>query len=600
MAYTPTTWLDRAVQYARRFYVRSNGGSDKNLLPPFNDLAWTLHENTRMKQANFNGKVTGSTTEQPHLALAGSASSLPSPALSENFGGSYSKLFALDAQIQTNTFGGTGNIAFHRFSFNLIEHVTRTYGIPLNTMTTADAVAWLKANVTKLTGNWHGYGSGPAGNKAYFALWRNATSTWATNVASHTSATVALITRTTTDATSYIDVNGFIHGLAYADAATTTASTINTDFVELEVYMSANSVPIADYFLELNATVSNQQSYVTVQTVPGQSYTISAVFGSADSNYRFRAYDGVGVSGTQIFSGGTNPRTFTAVSTNTTIVLSSQAAGTFTFTNPQLELGSSATAFLPMQSYTITQSPGIITQAGTPITAAVMNAIETGISWAHGLLDAATNAATANALVKRDVNGDASLRRLTLTQADGTAPAVVTSKTLVTNWNADRVDGFHFRNTNGYMEYSTDGVGWERLSDYTGRTPYAYNNSGSTGSLAQDATANVVSISGSGLLTEVKIQDYTSGGSNPMYGVEIVLDGVVFPLFYDSGSQPFAVQELAGGRGFLSASDSSHRQMVNMTSPMPFSTSAVIRLKNVANSSQVSFDYQARVLALLD
>lgn len=71
-------------------------------------------------------------------------------------------------------------------------------------------------------------------------------------------------------------------------------------------------------------------------------------------------------------------------------------------------------------------------------------------------LDAATNAATPNALMRRDANGDASVRQLQSTASQGTAPLSVQSSTLVSNLNADMVDGQHladldsrFVNANG-------------------------------------------------------------------------------------------------------------------------------------------------------
>jgi hypothetical protein len=58
----------------------------------------------------------------------------------------------------------TGNtvIGQQLFSFNLIEYVKRKYGF------TPD-VAWLKANVTKLTANWWGFGSNAQANPSGIA-----------------------------------------------------------------------------------------------------------------------------------------------------------------------------------------------------------------------------------------------------------------------------------------------------------------------------------------------------------------------------------------------------------------------------------------------
>jgi hypothetical protein len=70
-----------------------------------------------------------------------------------------------------------------------------------------------------------------------------------------------------------------------------------------------------------------------------------------------------------------------------------------------------------MKTYDVTQAPGIVTQAGTPLNAANLNALETGLQATASTMDThialqttvhgSTSAATANKLVHRDANGRA-------------------------------------------------------------------------------------------------------------------------------------------------------------------------------------------------
>lgn len=390
MTYNKTIWLDRAVQYPQRYFVMSDGGSGKNMLPPFSSGLWALHENTRMKQANFVGKVLGSTVENPHIARYAGTLTLIAPTAASSFDnlnqGYYDRIMSLDGAISTvNTgTGTTGSIAQMIFSFDLIQHVIRNYGAEVfgSAVSTADRVAWLKANVSKFTFNWWGYGSGPNGNKAILAMWNAAESRWAANWTTILTSTVSKGSINTADKSQYVDANGFAHFLAYADASNgTTASTINTDFVELEVYMAAGSVPYKDYELDLNATANSQISDIFISAEPNRQYTISlsgtgtvyvASHDASKARLSIEVLDQL--AGTYTFTTETGTAFLRVVFYNFT-----RGAGTFTFINPQLELGSTATSFEPMSTYTIITSPGIVTQAGTPINATRLNNIENAL-----------------------------------------------------------------------------------------------------------------------------------------------------------------------------------------------------------------------------
>lgn len=104
--------------------------------------------------------------------------------------------------------------------------------------------------------------------------------------------------------------------------------------------LHANAVVTGTYSLTLNATATFQNSYVAIPVIEGQTY-----FFGATHNGQLYLHKGVGVGGTAINAGAfTVDASYggyvTARLTNTT-------TGTFTFSNPQLELGSTATTFEP-------------------------------------------------------------------------------------------------------------------------------------------------------------------------------------------------------------------------------------------------------------
>lgn len=197
--------------------------------------------------ANFVGKVSGSTTANPHKATSNNVPLLGAPGTGSEFVNAYNSISGLDGTSATSSTSSSGFIPHMIFSFNLIEHVQRTYGT-IPGATTADKVTWLKNNLSKLTFNWWGFGSSPAGNKATIKPWTTfGGGMWESNIFSsniNNNGTVQKLVdnRTGSYVSLYlIDNNGFVHYLAYAEASDgTTASVINTDYVELNVELSTD------------------------------------------------------------------------------------------------------------------------------------------------------------------------------------------------------------------------------------------------------------------------------------------------------------------------------------------------------------------------
>lgn len=204
--------------------------------------------------ANFVGKMAGSTTANPHIAKYAGRTTIPDPSSANyaeyvNDGGNpniaYSKLSVSDGLVSiVSTAGAVNMMAMQLFSFNLIEHVQRTYGM-IPGVSTADKVAWLKSNVSKIVGNWNGLGSSPTGNKANLTAWNAEGNAWFTTIRSHNVNTITKLELNIISLTAtigrVIDSNGFVHFLAYAEATDgVVPSTIQTDYVELVVELTTD------------------------------------------------------------------------------------------------------------------------------------------------------------------------------------------------------------------------------------------------------------------------------------------------------------------------------------------------------------------------
>lgn len=214
--------------------------------------------------ANFVGKVSGSTVENPNSSkyfYLQTTLQTPSTSGLEPSTQRYGEISTLNNISWVVSGSGSGAIAQHLFSFNLIEYVQRKYGVTVPGATTADKVQWLKDNLNIVRCHWHGYGEGASGNKAYIARWFVLESRWYTEYQqSHTSGSVSLLKNTATNPPTFVDSSGFCHFLVYTDAANdTTPSIINTDYVELEVELKAG---------EDKASLANWRADVLEWSIP--------------------------------------------------------------------------------------------------------------------------------------------------------------------------------------------------------------------------------------------------------------------------------------------------------------------------------------------
>ncbi|MCM3567838.1 hypothetical protein [Neobacillus mesonae] len=203
---------------------------------------------TIKRLANFEGKVSGSTMENPHKAYPISNQALLTPSnLQASYEGAqptYDQIAKLDGTTRSVSTTTNGYYAETIFAFDIIQEIERQIGrIPKSTL--EDKIQWVKDNIVKITCNWWGYGSGPNGNKATLQRWSASTSTWSTDAGNNVNAkgTVTNIKQETATPTNNIDSMGFVHFLAYADASDgVTTSTIYTDYVELEIELKSGAI----------------------------------------------------------------------------------------------------------------------------------------------------------------------------------------------------------------------------------------------------------------------------------------------------------------------------------------------------------------------
>lgn len=226
--------------------------------------------------ANFIGKAAGSTTANPHYAGSRLAVGLGTPLQSwlEFIQSNYNSLVSIDGATITHTTSVNGEQAQQRYSFNVLEHILRTYGtVPGATM--AEKVAWANVNIARMAFNWLGNGSSPSGNKATVSVFLNDTGAYAGANIAHTNAGVSKLIYGFTQIINKIDANGFVHFIAYAEPSNgTVASVINTDYAELEVELSTDIKTNLSYSMKpswIDAVLQN--GWIEFSTVSRPQYS---------------------------------------------------------------------------------------------------------------------------------------------------------------------------------------------------------------------------------------------------------------------------------------------------------------------------------------
>lgn len=214
---------------------------------------------------DFRRKVAGSIVENGSIFKQGGDTTLKPPSShTEELGQQYlDKIMSLDAAFHTNQRGANGVMSTQLFSFNIIRALQDKYGdgIWQGKITLADKVTIAKQVISKITCNWWGFGSSPGGNKANFTAWRPTDNSWFATPQTHNSSSVSKLVFGTiiSGIGNWIDDNGSMHFLAYTEASNgTTQSTINTDYIELELGVNTSLPLLEDALYEVDQATYNK------------------------------------------------------------------------------------------------------------------------------------------------------------------------------------------------------------------------------------------------------------------------------------------------------------------------------------------------------
>ncbi|WP_054028138.1 hypothetical protein [Bacillus sp. FJAT-28004] len=258
-------------------------------------------------KATLEGKIAGSVVENPHIVKWGFNNTLISPSGSwggEDSQAQYDTAKTLDGVVRTMTTATIGQISQRLESKNLIEHVLHEHGSWVfgAASTVAERVAWLKDNVLKLAGNWFGNASGSAGNKAYLNIWKASTNLWQVPK-THTSAAITALNYPHSFATAtlgdLIDVNGFVHFIAYADAAGPIANP--TTAPVLSASGTGSGLAAGTYYVHYafladanGETIRSPEASITITSGQNINVTVPAMpFGTRQTNIYMGTATGV-------------------------------------------------------------------------------------------------------------------------------------------------------------------------------------------------------------------------------------------------------------------------------------------------------------------
>lgn len=204
--------------------------------------------------SDYNYKVSGSVVENGN-SIKWNVNQTTLQAPTGNWNGEvgqsdYNASKTLDGTLMNISNNTNLVISQHLFSFDLLSYLEKRYGVWVwqGNTTLAQKVSRARNIIRSFTVSWYGYGSSPTGNKASFRLWASGGSVWDSGVLSHTSGTITKISVTKNksgadDVTWFTDSNGFVHGLANADASNgTIPSVINTDYVKMEIVVDVTKL----------------------------------------------------------------------------------------------------------------------------------------------------------------------------------------------------------------------------------------------------------------------------------------------------------------------------------------------------------------------
>jgi hypothetical protein len=197
-----------------------------------------------LRYGTLDGKVSGSTVENPHMVRRGSTDHLATP--SENFGielntDDYVRVSKRDNSSQyaggNNTVAGA--IGQFRITVDVIEEIERKVGT-VKGSTKTEKINNVKNVVAGLFVDAYMYGAGPGGFKTMLTRWQPATNSYQTPIETTASSPSYIRSAGSSTHGNYLDSDGKITFVAYTTASDgVTSSYLTVDSFTFEIELSA-------------------------------------------------------------------------------------------------------------------------------------------------------------------------------------------------------------------------------------------------------------------------------------------------------------------------------------------------------------------------
>lgn len=220
-------------------------------------------------KSDFTGKIAGSNIENANNLKWAHKDSLLAPsgngwnAASQTY---INMLYKLDNIVFPVTTSASGLMPQKVIEFNFFRILEQNFPqIFKNATTTAEKLVIAKEKITSSTVNAYAKGVGPSGNKVTMSLRNPRTNIWEGS-RNNTTANVGLITytNTSTNATYYIDDNGVMPIILYAEASSATIqSIVSTDYVNIELKVKFNISDFVPTRQEFNAHALDAVKHIT-------------------------------------------------------------------------------------------------------------------------------------------------------------------------------------------------------------------------------------------------------------------------------------------------------------------------------------------------
>ncbi len=245
-----------------------------------------INPNAETMNVDFNGKVAGSLTENPHIARSYNGVLATSTGLGTELTQGQYDAHDFDDSVTTTLMTTTNTqLAQIIYSFDIVAHVEQQYGVIPNASTLASKITWIKANFPSITVTWKGRGSSPTGNNATLRVWSKASNTWVLGTSNTTGSTANLSITVTLSGFTWIDTDGKLYVLANADASNgTVASTLITDYVKFTTAPSPTTYAMVLSYADVYArrySVDGSNEWFAVEK------GITPASGIESINYRF-------------------------------------------------------------------------------------------------------------------------------------------------------------------------------------------------------------------------------------------------------------------------------------------------------------------------